>query len=455
MAEPKTLTRDFTKGSIPVQLTRFMLPFMVSNALQVLYSVVDMIIVGQYVGSAGLTAVSQGSLYVNFIAMFALGFFSAGQIIVAQLLGAGKKETLPVFEGSFFAASIVVASLFTLVAVFMREPALILLNLPGEGMQMGREYITICAWGVLFVCGYNTVTSIMRGLGDSRHPLVFIIIAAVANLGLDILFVGRLNWGVAGAAWATVIGQAASFLASALFFYKNRAGYHCDITRAQFRIRGDTVRKIISLGIPMSIMAASVNITMIFVNRFVNSLGIVAASATFGAGVKLDDISNKISLGAQMAAAPMIGQNLGAGHMERIKKTVYWTWAFSAVIAGIFIFSYLTFGREMFALFVDDPAVLDLSRTFVLAAVWTFPGMTLMRGGNALLQGIGNTKLLMSLAFLDSFLRAAASYFFGVTMNLGFYGFVLGFAIAPYGVAIPGTVYFLSGKWKKRGRVID
>ena len=455
MAEQGRLTRDFTKGSIPRELTQFMLPFMATNALQVLYSVVDMIIVGRFVGSAGLTAVSQGSLFVNFVAMLALGFFSAGQIIASQLLGAERKEELSVFEGSFFAAGIVVSAAFTLATFLLKGPAMKLLNLPGDSMQMGQEYVFICAWGVLFVSGYNVVTAIMKGLGDSRRPLIFIIAAAVANLGLDVLFVGKLGWGVAGAAWATVIGQAASFIAAILFFYKNREGYHCNIDRSMFRIRKDILQRVVSLGVPMSVMAAGINITMLFVNRFVNSLGIVAASATFGAGIKLDDIFNKISLGVQMAAAPMIGQNLGAGRHDRIKKTVYWTWVFSAVMVGIFMFAFLNFGREMFSLFVDDPAVLDLSRTFILAAIWTFPGMALMRGGNSLLNGIGNTRLLMILSFLDSFLRAATSYLFGVVLNMGFYGFVLGFAIAPYGVAVPGTIYFLSGKWEKRGRVID
>ncbi len=455
MAQTKNLTKDFTKGSIPAQLTRFMLPFVASNALQVLYSVVDMIIVGQYVGSAGLAAVSQGSMFVNFVGMLAMGFFSAGQIISSQLLGADRKKELTEFEGSYFATAVLISAAITAIAVLLREPGLALLNIPGDAMQMGREYITICAWGIFFVCGYNAVTAIMRGLGDSKHPLVFIIVAAVVNLGLDIWFVGGLKWGVAGAAAATIIGQAGSFLAALFFFVRNRKGYYCNITIDMIRIRKDILGKIISLGIPMSVLAAGVNFTMVFVNRFVNSLGIVAASATFGAGVKLDDISNKITLGIQMAAAPMIGQNMGAGHTDRIKKIVYWTWCFSAVFAGFFMFLYLTFGREMFSLFVDDPAVLDLSRTFILAVIWTFPGMTLMRGGNGLLQGIGNTKLLMFLSFTDSFLRAAASYFFGVTLNLGFYGFVLGFGIAPYGIAIPGAIYFFSGKWQNRKKVID
>jgi len=451
----KSLTTDFTQGSIPRHLTRFMLPFMASNALQVVYSVVDMIIVGHYVGSAGLTAVSQGSMYVNFVGMLAMGFFTAGQVMSAQLLGAGRKERLPEFEGSFFSVSFLIAVLLTGVAAALQNPVIQLLKLPGESMLMGRSYVEICIWGVFFVCGYNAVTAVIRGMGDSRHPFIFIAIAAVVNLGLDIWFVGGLGLGAAGAAAATVIGQAASFGAAAIFFFAHREGYYCVLSRKMFRIDREDLEKILAIGIPMSIMSAGINITMIFVNRFVNSLDMVAASATFGAGCKLDDISNKISLGVQMAAAPMIGQNFGAGQFERIKKVVYWTWAFSAIIAGIFVFVFVTYGREMFALFTNDPQVLDLSHTFIMAALWTFPAMTLMKGGNSLMQGLGNSRLLMALSFLDSFLRVASSYFFGFTLGMGFYGFVLGFAIAPFGVAVPGAIYFFSGKWKKRSRYLD
>ena len=451
----KTLTTDFTSGSIPGHLTRFMLPFMASNALQVFYSVVDMIIVGNYVGSAGMTAVSQGSLYVNFIGMLAFGFLSAGQIISSQLMGAGRPDRLTEFEGSFFTFSALVTVGITVVAGLLQTPVLTVLKLPGESMQMGREYVAICIWGILFVCGYNAVTAIMRGLGDSRHPLIFIAIATAVNLVLDIWFVGGLSMGTAGAAWATIIGQGASFAAAVMFFWRNRKDYYGNITLNMLKIDREVTAKIISLGIPMSIMSAGINITMLFVNRFVNSLDTVAASATFGAGVKLDDIANKISLGIQMAAAPMIGQNFGAGRFERMKKTVYWTWFFSVIIAGIFIFLYLVFGRQMFSLFVDDPEVLDLSRTFILASIWTFPAVALMRGGNSLMNGIGHTKLLMILSFLDSFLRAAASWFFGFVLEMGFFGFVLGFAIAPFGVGIPGAIYFFSGRWQNRKKVLS
>ena len=108
----------------------------------------------------------------------------------------------------------------------------------------------------------------------------------------------------------------------------------------------------------------------------------------------------------------------------------------------------------MFSLFVDDPDVLDLSRTFILAAIWTFPAVTLMRGGNGLMNGIGNTRLFMLLSFMDSFLRVAASYLFGIVLHMGFFGFVLGFAIAPFGVGIPGAYYFFSGKWKTKSRLL-
>ena len=199
----------------------------------------------------------------------------------------------------------------------------------------------------------------------------------------------------------------------------------------------------------MAIQSGCINISMLFVNSMINDVGVVA-SATFSAGVKIDDIINKISQGIHHAAMPMISQNIGANRPDRAKRVVYCSWAFSAVWTVVFVTLYIFFGKQMFMLFSSDPAVHKMSATFIKAIIWMFPALALMRGTGALIQGIGNSKFSMVLALLDGvILRIGLSWLFGIALDWGFYGFVLGYGLAPYGFAIPGVIYFLSGLWRK------
>ena len=292
-------------------------------------------------------------------------------------------------------------------------------------------------------------------MGDSKRPLLFIAIASLVNLVLDILFTGILGWGVAGAAWATIIGQAVSFLFSIYYLYKNKEDFGFDFKLLSFKPIAKYVKMIVSLGTPMAIQSGFINISMLYVNAMINSLGVVE-SATFGVGVRIDDIMNKISMGIQYAALPMISQNIGAKKIKRTIKVVHWAWIFSAVFTVFFLTLYLCFGKQLFMMFSDDAAVHKLSGTFIIAIVWMFIPFAIMRGTGAFIQGIGNVKFGMVLSILDGVaLRIGLSWLFGIYFDFKFYGFVLGYALAPYGYAIPSLIYFLSGIWKKRKILAD
>ncbi len=444
------LSKNFTKGSIPRQLFWFMLPFMASNALQVLYSTVDMIIVGEYVGTAGISAVSQSSLIVNFATMVCLGFSNAGQVLVSQALGAGKKREINDIIGTLFTLILCMGALFSVVVIALQTPILHLMNIPKESYDMSVDYLVICGAGLLFTAGYNMVAAVLRGMGDSKRPFLFICIASVTNLVLDIVFTGLWGWGVAGAAYATIIGQAVSFLFSLWYLYRHKASFGFDFRLDSFRPQKKYMRMIFSLGTPMAIQSGCINLSMLFVNSLVNNVSVVA-SATFGVGVKIDDIINKISQGIQHAAMPMISQNIAAGENRRARQVVRYAWIFATVFTVVFMLAYILFGKEMFMLFSDDPAVHALSGTFIKAILWMFPAFTIMRGTHAFIQGIGNAKLGLVLSLLDGVvLRIGLSWLFGIGLDFGFYGFVLGYGLAPYGCAIPGLIYFLMGRWEKR-----
>ncbi len=446
----KSISKDFTQGSIPRQLLWFTLPFMASNALQVLYSTIDMIIVGRFVGTEGISAVSQSSQIVNFVTMVCLGFSNAGQVLISQALGAGKRKEMNRIIGTLFSLVLLLALVLSVIILAGRVWILDWMNIPEESYTMAMDYLIICAAGLIFTAGYNIVSAILRGMGDSKRPFLFIGIASAVNLVLDLLFTGLFRWGVAGAAWATIIGQAVSLLFSIFYLYKHKDAFGFDFKLKRFLIHRKYASMIAALGTPMAIQSGCINLSMLFVNSMINDVGVVA-SATFGVGGRIDDIINKISQGIQHAAMPMISQNIGARKPDRAKKVVYFAWLFSIVLTVISIVLYLGFGKQLFMIFSDDPAVHQMSGTFIKAILWMFPALAIMRGSGAFIQGIGNARFSMVLALLDGvILRIGLSWFFGIFLEWGFYGFVLGYGLAAYGFAIPSMIYFLGGFWKKR-----
>lgn len=446
----KSLSKDFTKGNIVRQLLMFTLPFMASNALQVLYSTIDMVIVGKYVGTAGLSAVSQSSQILNFATMVCLGFSNAGQVLISQALGAGKRKEINEIIGTLFTLILGLGLFLSCVILLARPWIMDVMNIPTESRDMASDYMIICGGGLVFTAGYNMVSAVLRGMGDSKRPFLFIGIASAVNLILDILFTGILGFEVAGAAWATIIGQAVSFLFSMYFLYRNRDAFGFDFRKESFIPQKKYVKMIAELGTPMAIQSGCINLSMLFVNSMVNNVGVVA-SATFGVGVRIDDIVNKISQGLQFAAMPMISQNIAAREQKRAKQVVQYVWLFSFVLMVLFMAVYFVFGRQLFMLFSDDVRVHDMSGTFIKAILWMFPAMAVMRGSNAFIQGIGNAKLSMVLSLLDGVvLRIGLSWLFGIVLDWEFFGFVLGYGLAPYGCAVPGMIYFLSGVWQRR-----
>lgn len=449
------LTKDFTSGNIARQLFSLMIPFMLSNALQVLYSTIDMIIVGKYVGTAGLSAVSQSSSILNFATMVCLGFANGGQVLIAQAIGAEKKKETNNIIGTLFTVILSMGLIFAVVIFLSKNIVIKVMNIPSESVEMSDDYLIICGLGMMFTAGYNMVSAILRGMGDSKRPLLFIAIASVVNLVLDIVFTGFWGWGVAGAAWATIIGQAVSFLFSIYYLYKNKEDFGFDFRLSSFKPVKKYAKMILNLGTPMAIQSGFINISMLYVNSMINTLGVVE-SATFGVGVRIDDIMNKISMGIQYAALPMISQNIAAKEVKRAQKVVHWAWIFSASFTVFFLTLYLCFGKELFMLFSDDVNVHALSGTFIKAIVWMFIPFAIMRGTGAFVQGIGNARFGMLLSILDGVaLRIGFSWLFGICLGFGFFGFVLGYALAPYGYAIPSLIYFLSGIWKKRRVLAD
>ena len=215
----KTMGGDLTVGPILPQLIRFAIPFVISNALQTVYAMVDMIVVGQFCNSAGVTAVSIGGQITWLLTALAVGFSSGAQVVIAQLMGIHDQQGMRRTIGTVFTSVTVLALLFTAVGIGFARPLIGIMNTPEEAVSDALSYLIICSAGMFFIYGYNVVSAILRGMGDSKRPLYFIAIASISNLALDLLFVAGFHWGTAGAAAATVIGQAISFIISLIYLY--------------------------------------------------------------------------------------------------------------------------------------------------------------------------------------------------------------------------------------------
>ena len=199
----ETMIKDLTTGSVGKELLRFSFPFMLSNALQTVYNLVDMVVVGQFVGASGLSAVSIGGQIVWLLSCLAIGYSSGGQIFISQLVGARDHAGIRRTIGTLFTVIAAFSILFTILGIAFHRPLLELLNTPPESMEQARDYVVICSAGMFFVYGYNTVSAVLRGMGDSTRPFLFIAIAALLNVVLDLIFVGPLGMASSGHGYFT------------------------------------------------------------------------------------------------------------------------------------------------------------------------------------------------------------------------------------------------------------
>lgn len=446
--------RDFTSGPIAKQLIIFSAPLFLSNTLQIVYNMVDMVVVGHYAGSAGLSAISVGGDVSNFFTMIAMAFSNAGSVIIAQLLGAKQKEKIGTFIGTLFTFLFAVALGLSVLGIVFTEPILKLMNTPAEAWNSAIAYSRICMAGMVFIYGYNIVSAVLRGLGDSKHPFMFIAFAACMNIVLDLLFVIVLNMGAAGAALATVLSQTFSFIMAIIFLTKNRKNLGIDINRHCFAVDKDSLKVLLNLGIPMALKQSSVSVTKLFVNSYINSFG-VTISAVSGVGHKLNTIANLFSNATNTAGAAMVGQNIGAEKYRRVPKILVSVFTITAICClGLGIVMYF-WPSEVFALFTSDESVIEKSVEFLPVALICFAACATRSPSNALINGTANYKVNYAVAIMDGIvMRVGLSLLFGLGLHQGYLGFWYGDAFAGFTPFVIASVYYLSGKWKTRKYVV-
>ena len=273
--QTKSMVTDMTTGNVTKLLLSFAFPLFVSNTLQAVYNIVDMIVVGQYIGGAGMSAVSIGGDILHLLTFVAMGFSSAGQVLIARDVGSGRMDQVQKTIGTMFTFLLSVSLVISFGCYFIRENILQWLNTPAESYAFTLDYTVTCIVGLFFIYGYNIVSAILRGMGDSRRPFMFIAIAATLNIVLDIVFVTGCGMEVFGAALATVIGQAVSFIVSLIYLYRRKESFGFDFKLKSFRIDSSALRPLVALGVPMAIQSAAVNLSKTVLMAWINMFAIL------------------------------------------------------------------------------------------------------------------------------------------------------------------------------------
>lgn len=443
--------KDFTQGKISKQLVIFAAPLFLSNLMQVVYNMVDMLVVGNVMGKVGISAVSVGGDLCNLLTFIAIGFSNAGQVLVAKYIGAGEREKLGRFVGTLTSFLMFSALGISVISILFQNALLKLMNTPDAAYSSAAEYSFICMIGLVFIYGYNMVSAVLRGMGDSRHPFIFVTLAACTNLVLDLIFVMGLDMGAAGAALATVMSQALSFIISAVFLIKNREAFELKANVRDFIIPDKKMlSSLVKLGIPMAIKMASVQISKLFVNSFINSYG-VEVSAFSGIANKISSISNLISAAMNTSGSTMVGQNIAARKYDRVKGILKSLSVITLSVSTFMTVVFFFFDTEIIGFFADgDAAVTEVGAYFMPIAALLFYASALRAIMNALLNGSGNYKVNFATAIFDGIImRIGLALLFGIVLDMKYYGFWLGDAIAGFTPFVIGIVFYATGRWKK------
>ncbi len=438
---------DLSKGNVVKKLIIFAMPFLLSNLIQTLYSVVDMIVVGQYAGPASMSGVNIGSQVTFLITNMVFGLSVGATVLIGQYLGAGDRKALKETIGTLLSTLIVLAVVITIVMIALQEPLLRLIQTPPESFSEAKEYFFITMIGTIFIFGYNALSAIMRGMGDSKNPLVFVAIACGINIVLDVWLVKGLQMRAAGAALATVVSQAVSMILCIIYLVKNK--FIFDFKLSSFAFHKKRLKLLLKIGIPTSVQNVATSASFLFLTALVNSLGVIA-SAAVGAVGKLNGFAILPAVAMSSSISAMAAQNIGAGEVERAKKTMYTGMAIAAGISVVVFAAFNMWPEALLKIFGDDEEMIKQGVVYIRAFSFDYIVAPLVFCFNGLFIGSGHTTFSFFNSCISSLLgRIPASYILGMTLNLGLFGFGMGAPIASFVALVLAFGYYLSGNWKK------
>lgn len=435
----KSDNSDFTQGSILKKLSLFMLPILGALVLQAAYGAVDLLVVGRFGSTAGLSAVSTGSQVLNLVTFVVTQFAMGITVLIARYLGEKKPEYIgPVIGGGTVVFALISAALFVIMVALAR-PISVLMQAPAEAVDLTASYVRICGGGIFFIVAYNLLSAIFRGLGDSKSPLLFVLVACIVNIVGDLVLVAGFGLDAAGAAIATVAAQAVSVVCAVVMLLKK--GLPFQFHKSDFRLNTQC-RKFLGIGLPLAMQEFLTQVSFLVLCAFVNRLGLEASSG-YGVACKIVNFAMLIPSSLMQSMASFVSQNIGAGSKKRAKRAMF-TGIGIGLVFGCAVFALVWCKGDLLAgVFTTDTAVIANAfaylkgfapETIVTAILFSMVGY--FNGNNktvwVMVQGLVQTLLVrLPMAYLMSIqpnasltkigLAAPTSTLVGIVLNVVFY----------------------------------
>lgn len=437
---------NLTEGSVFKNLIIFGLPMLLSNIIQALYNVTDILIVGKFHGPISISGVNIGGQVTFLMTVIVIGFSVGGSVIIAQYVGAKKQDKINETISTLIILLVAAAALITSTMLVISTPILHLINTPAESFSEARAYLNITIVGIIFVYLYNAMSAIMRGLGDSRTPMLFVAIACGLNIVLDLILVGLLGMTAAGAAYATIISQAVSVILCVIRL--KRYNFLFDFKLKSFKFSMEQFKLLLKIGIPNSIQSVVTNISFLFLNSLANSFGVMA-SAAVGIVGKFNSFAIMPAIAISSSISTLSAQNLGARLIERAKKTFYIGLALAfAISIPIFLISRF-FPAQILGLFDKTPEMIDVGVLYMKSFTYEYLLISTVFCLNGLITGSGHTMVAaMSNVASALLLRIPLAYLLSKVFDLGIPGIAMSVPLTTIGAIIFLGIYFYSGKWK-------
>lgn len=432
-------TADFTQGSILKKLCRFMLPVLGALILQAAYGAVDLLVVGRFGSTSGLSAVSTGSQVLNLVTFVVTQLAMGVTVLIARYIGEKReKEIGAVLGGAAVVFTILAGCLFVLLVLFAR-PISVLMQAPQEALALTASYVRICGCGILFIVAYNVLSAVFRGLGDSRSPLLFVLVACLVNVAGDLVLVAGLHLDAAGAALATVLAQAVSVGCALAILRRKKLPF--TFRKSDVRLN-EQCRRFLAIGLPLALQEFLTQLSFLALCAFVNRLGL-AASSGYGVASKIVSFVMLVPSALMQSMASFVAQNIGAGNVKRAKKSMF-TGIAVGVAFGIVMFALVLLKGDVLAgLFSTDAEVVRRGfeylrgfapETIVTAVLFSMIGY--FNGSNqtlwVMIQGLIQTLLVrLPLAYYMSIqpnasltkigMSAPVATVVGIVLNIGFF----------------------------------
>ena len=445
MAKP--MENNLAEGSVLKKLILFALPFLASTVVQSFYNVADMLIVGNFCGPESMSGVNIGGQVTFILTNIVIGLCIGATVLIGQYVGSGNKEAQDRVTATIITLLTGLGLAITVVMLAFRGQVLELIRTPAESFAEADAYLTVTVCGIIFIFGYNALSAILRGMGDSKHPFYFVVVACITNIVLDLLFVAVLGWAAFGAALATVISQALSMIMCIVFLKKNNFSFSFGLS--SFRIDKEQLKLIFKIGLPTCLQNTVTSVSFLFVTAIVNIVGGVSASAAVGAWGKFNSFAFMPAIAMSSSISTMSAQNIGAGRMDRAVQSCRIGTTFAAVTTILFFFLVRLFPDQILSLFGDDPEMLAAGAVYIKAFSYDLLIIPFIFCINGFLMGGGHTIFTMVSSMLSAvLLRVPVSYILGVSLDWGLYGVGLAGPVAS-GAALLLTIgYLASGKWK-------